>query len=46
MKTCPHCGKPYTERSGASYRHFDPQTGKVSWCRSRSMERRIKNQSS
>lgn len=40
-KICPFCQKGYTERSDSNYRHFDPKTGKVTWCRSRSVERRI-----
>jgi uncharacterized protein YprB with RNaseH-like and TPR domain len=43
-KTCPFFGKKYTERSGSNYRHFDLMTGKVTWCRSRSVERRLEIQ--
>lgn len=38
---CPHCGGGYTERREASYRHFNPQTGKVTWCHPKSVERRL-----
>lgn len=40
---CAHCGQPYTERRGSSYRHFS-ESGKVTWCHSKSMERRLKVQ--
>lgn len=31
-KICPVCQKTYTERGRDRYRHFDPETGKVTWC--------------
>ena len=40
-QVCAHCGKEYTERKEASYRHFNKDTGKVTWCHSRSVERRL-----
>lgn len=30
---CPVCGKQYSEKSRSRYRHFDPATGKIHWCK-------------